>query len=64
MRDGSYVKFADNEMAMRIKQYQITVIDRNPDSTLPDTVEELVYSKFNRFFTADNLNHWVFTLFF
>jgi hypothetical protein len=51
-------------MFSRIKKYQITVVDRNPDSILPDTVEELDYCQFNRFFTADNLNHWVFTLFF
>ncbi len=63
-RDGSYAAFADNEKFIRDKKYQITVIDRNPDSILPDTVEELAYCRFNRFFTVDNLNHWVFTLFF
>jgi hypothetical protein len=45
------------------KKYQLTVIDRDPDSILPDKMEELDYCQFNRFFTADNLNHWVFTLF-
>jgi hypothetical protein len=40
------------------------VIDRNPDSELPDKVIELPLCKFDRFYTADNLNHTVFTLFF
>jgi hypothetical protein len=64
VRDGSFVAFADNEKFARDKQYQITVIDRDPDSALPDKVEELAYCQFNRFFTVDNLNHWVFSLFF
>lgn len=63
-REGSLVRFASNEKFVLSKRYQIMVIDRNPDSILPDTVEELAYSQFDRFFTADNLNHWVFTLFF
>lgn len=63
-REGSYVAFANNEKFVRDKRYQIMVIDRDPDSILPDKVEELAYCQFDRFFTADNLNHWVFTLFF
>jgi hypothetical protein len=46
------------------KQYQVTVIDRNPDSELPDMVEELPLCSFDRYFAADSLNHYVFTLFF
>jgi hypothetical protein len=46
------------------KRYQITVIDRNPDSTLPDQVEALAMCEFDRWFARDNLNHWVYNLFF
>ena len=63
-RDGSTQQGADNLKYRHTKRYQVTVIDRNPDSTLPDEVEELPMCSFDRFFTADNLNHWVFTLFF
>jgi len=42
----------------------VTVIDRNPDSDLPGKVAELPMCTFNRFFTADNLNHDVYTIFF
>lgn len=64
VRDGSRTKFADNFKYTHAKRYQVTVIDRNPDSILPDIVEGLDLCQFDRFFTADNLNHWVFTLFF
>lgn len=63
-RSGSRHRFADNQSYTSAKQYQVTVIDRDPDSALPDKVEELEFCELDRFFAADNLNHWVFTLFF
>ena len=64
VRDGSDTKFADNSKYQHTKRYQVTVIDRNPDSILPDKVEELPLCSFDRFFAADNLNHYVFNLYF
>jgi hypothetical protein len=63
-RDGSRLAHAGNKLYRHVKRYQVTVIDRNPDSDLPDKVTELPMCEFNRFFTADNLNHYVFNLFF
>ncbi len=63
-RSDSAIVHADNRPYRRTKQYQVTVIDRNPDSELPDTVEELPLCSFDRFFAAENLNHTVFLLFF
>lgn len=63
-RDNVDVKFADNGTYSRIKRYLVTVIDKNPDSVLPDKVAELRHSTFSRHFTADNLNHDVYTLYF
>lgn len=63
-RDGGKLEHAGNKMYLHTKQYQVTVIDRDPDSVLPDQVIELPLCKFNSFYTADNLNHHVFTLFF
>lgn len=57
-------KKANNDKYDHMKRYTVTVIDRNPDSSIPDTVLGLPYCSFNRFFTADNLNHFVFTLYF
>lgn len=47
-----------------MKRYSITVMDKNPDSELPDKLIKLEYCSFDRFYTIDNLNHWVFTLFY
>jgi hypothetical protein len=63
-RDGSDTQHADNVKYVHAKRYQVTVIDRHPDSELPDQVEEQSFCEFERHFKADNLNHWVFTLFF
>ena len=62
--DGIRSEFADNRPYRHTKRYQVTVIDRNPDTELPDKVVELPMSEFNRYFVADNLNHYVFNLFF
>lgn len=63
-RDNSRSRFANNKPYSHAKRYQVTVIDRNPDSELPDAVEGLSYCAFDRHFAADNLNHYVFNLFF
>lgn len=44
------------------REYSVTVIDKNPDSRLPEKVAALPTCKFDRHYKADNLNHWVFTL--
>jgi hypothetical protein len=64
VREGSELKHADNRIYRHTKRYQVTVIDRNPDSPLPDQVLELPLCSFDRYFPADDLNHYVFTLFF
>lgn len=63
-RDDSQTEFAGNRPYTHTKRYQVTVIDRNPDSELPDKVEELLFCSFSRYFAANNLNHFVFNLFF
>lgn len=63
-RDFAESEFADNSPYRSTKRYQVTVIDRNPDSVIPDKVAVLPMCSFNRFFTADNLNHDVFNIFF
>lgn len=63
-RDSARTDFADNEPYARKIRYQITVIDKNPDSLLPDAVAALPMCLFDRFYTADNLNHDVFNIFF
>jgi hypothetical protein len=61
-RDGSTSEHADNGPYRLTKRYQVTVIDRNPDSDLPDQVEGLPSCSIQRWFASDSLNHWVFNL--
>jgi hypothetical protein len=63
-RDYADTKFADNNPYRHVKRYMVTVIDRDPDSELPDKVAGLPSSVFNRFYTADGLNHDVYQVFF
>jgi hypothetical protein len=63
-RDSDLSEFAGNRPYIHAKRYQVTVIDRDPDSDLASRVEELSYCAFDRFYAADNLNHFVYHLFF
>lgn len=64
VRDSMDMTYADNSLYGHSIRYQITVIDRNPDSELVHKVAMLPLASHNRFFTADDLNHDVFTLYF
>jgi len=44
--------------------YQITVIDKDPDSEIVKKVSRLPMCRFNRHFISDNLNHDVFILYY
>ena len=63
-RDGTSLDHANNELYRHAKRYQVTVIDRDPDTVFADVVERLPYSAFERFFAVDDLNHYVYNLFF
>ncbi|QEQ93879.1 tail terminator [Streptomyces phage Kardashian] len=62
--DNAKTEFAGNHPYSRAKRYQVTVIDRNPDTLIPDDVAQLPLSNLNRTFTADNLHHYVFNLYY
>lgn len=63
-RDAAVTVFAGNAPYRNTKRYQVTVIDKDPDSPIPDKVAHLPMCTFQRFFTADNLNHDVYDLYF
>lgn len=63
-RNDEVNQFADNRPYMHDKQYILTVIDKNPDSAILDKIAELPRSHYDRHFTADNLNHDVFTIYY
>lgn len=58
------IAHADNMPYKNKKRYQITVIDRDPDSDIPDKVAQLPRCGYDRNFMADGLNHDVFHLYF
>lgn len=62
--NSDFNRRADNELYNHRTMYLITVIDKNPDSVIPDAIRVLPYCAMDRFYTADNLNHWVFTIYF
>jgi hypothetical protein len=62
--DRITTKHANNNKYNENRAYQVTVIDRDPDSYIPGDVGSLPKSKFNRFFVSENLNHFVYTVFF
>jgi hypothetical protein len=63
-RIGVTIHFADDKPYKHKKRYQITIIDQNPDSEIPDKVAALPSCSFDRFFAIDNLNHDIYNLFF
>lgn len=63
-RDLITIKSADNRPYTTHKRYLVTVIDKNPDSEIPDHIASLPQCSFSRHFTADGLNHDVFNLYY
>lgn len=54
---------ANDDMYRSLTAYMVTLIDKNPDTEYLVKLLALPYCRFVRFYTADNLNHWVFTLY-
>ncbi len=63
-RDGENARYANNSKYRRMVMYQVTVIDRNPDSTIVEKVSALPMCYHSAFFVADGLNHDVFRMYF
>ncbi len=65
-RDYAKTDFADSAPYIYSKRYQVMFIGTavDADSDIPDKIAALPMCVFDRFYTADNLNHDVFKLFF
>lgn len=63
-RDKMRTEFADDKPYSIVRAYQVTFIAQNPDSSVVESLAKLRMCIHERFFTADNLNHDVFRLFF
>ena len=57
-------EFANDSVYNQTYQYSITVIDEDPDSEIVERVSKLPMCSFDRHYTADNLNHDTFTIYY
>lgn len=57
-------RFANNKPYSLTDRYTVTVIDSDPDSAIPKKISNLPRSVFDRHYTADNLNHDVFNVYY
>lgn len=55
---------ADNLLYRYRNAFKVTVIDEDPDSVIWEKILKLPYCALDSKFEVDNLNHWVFTLFY
>lgn len=53
---------ADDMVYVTENAYDITVIDKNPDSNVVAQIAKLSRCRYDRHFVSDNLNHDVFTI--
>lgn len=56
--------FADDLVYKQSHFYELIVIDKNPDSEIVEAVSKLPNCRYDRHYTADNLNHDVFTIYY
>lgn len=61
-RQNRDVTPADNLPYIGAWVYQVTVVDKNPDSEIVDRVADLPLTRYVRQFKVDNLNHDVFLI--
>lgn len=57
-------EFADNRPYTVNDRYQVTLITRNPDDEVRNRIAEMAMCTFDRHYTADNLHHFAFNLYF
>ena len=62
--DNTDIIFAGNKPYRAVDRYKVTCIDRDPDSDIRNKVAALPMVSFSTKFTADNLHHTVYTLYF
>jgi len=62
--DGINTEYADDKVYSLTKSYQIILMDRKSNHYLIDKIIQLHKCSFIRSYTANNLNHFVFRLYF
>lgn len=62
--DKINTNFANNSIYKKSDCYNVTLIDRDPESEYVNKILQLPMCSFDRAYTSDNLNHFVFTLYY
>lgn len=63
--DNYDIRYADDKPYKNIPQYTVRIIDKNPDSILPEKLlGSFSMCRFDRAYTSDNLNHYIFSLYY
>ena len=64
-KTGKFRDYGNDTIYRAIQEYQLTVIDKNPDSTIADDIEShFQYCEINQYYTVDNLNHTTLNLYY
>lgn len=56
--------YANDKRYFNRKRYFITVVDKNPDTKIPDKILDLDYTSFEDHFVNDGLNHYMCSLYY
>ncbi len=64
-KTDKFKEFSNNGIYITLQEYNLTVIDEDPDSLIADDIESgLQYCSINQYYTADELNHITLTLYY
>lgn len=64
-KTGKLLEHANNRIYQNAQEYQVTVMDFNPDTTTPDLLlEHFPYSSPGTSFVRENINHTTLKLYF
>lgn len=61
--DGIDIDHADDTIYRTSMKYTATLIHKSPDSDLVTKMLTIPHCKFDRYYGADNLNHYVYTIY-
>ena len=62
--EGNTDMYADNKTYYRYKRYSMIYITQNADDPMADTLSDINFCKLVRYYTADNLYHYAFEIFY
>ena len=61
--NGINTNYANDGAYRTVPSYSVILIDEDPDTRYLEKILDIPYCRFNRFYRADNLNHWEFTIY-